>query len=49
MITLIVIAISVAYFYSSVAVFGLLGEISFWELMTLIDIMLLGHWLEIIP
>ena len=39
-------AISVAYFYSSATVFGLEGEDFFWELATLIDIMLLGHWLE---
>jgi Cu2+-exporting ATPase len=46
MMTLIAIAISVAYFYSSAVVFGLPGEIFFWELVTLIDVMLLGHWLE---
>lgn len=46
MMTLIAIAISVAYFYSSAVVFGLMGEVFFWELVTLIDIMLLGHWLE---
>jgi len=43
---LISMAISVAYFYSSATVFGLEGEDFFWELATLIDIMLLGHWLE---
>ena len=46
MMTLISMAISVAYFYSSATVFGLQGEDFFWELATLIDIMLLGHWLE---
>jgi Cu2+-exporting ATPase len=46
MMTLIAIAISVAYFYSSAVVFGLGGKIFFWELVTLIDIMLLGHWIE---
>jgi Cu2+-exporting ATPase len=46
MMTLISMAISVAYFYSSATVFGLRGEDFFWELVTLIDIMLLGHWLE---
>jgi Cu2+-exporting ATPase len=46
MMTLIAVAISVAYFYSSAVVFGLHGKIFFWELVTLIDIMLLGHWLE---
>ena len=39
-------AISVAYFYSAATVFGLKGVDFFWELATLIDIMLLGHWLE---
>ena len=46
MMTLIAVAISVAYFYSTVVVFGLKGEVFFWELVTLIDIMLLGHWIE---
>lgn len=44
--TLIAMAISVAYFYSTATVFGLKGVDFFWELATLIDIMLLGHWLE---
>ena len=38
--------ISIAYFYSAATVFGLPGEDFFWELATLIVIMLLGHWLE---
>src|SRR3989338_7671796 len=46
MMTLITLAISVAYFYSSAVTFGLKGEVFFWELATLIDIMLLGHYLE---
>ncbi len=46
MMTLIGVAISVAYFYSSAVVFGLAGKFFFWELVTLIDIMLLGHWME---
>ncbi len=47
MMTLIAVAITVAYVYSSAAVFGLVGgEGFFWELATLIDIMLLGHWIE---
>ncbi|MFA4817521.1 MAG: copper-translocating P-type ATPase [Parcubacteria group bacterium] len=46
MMTLISLAISVAYFYSSAVTFGLKGEVFFWELATLIDIMLLGHYLE---
>lgn len=46
MMTLIAVAISVAYFYSSAVVFGLKGKFFFWELATLIDIMLLGHYIE---
>lgn len=46
MMTLISLAISVAYFYSVAVVFGLSGMVFFWELATLIDIMLLGHWIE---
>lgn len=46
MMTLIAVAISTAYIYSSAVVFGLSGSVFFWELATLIDIMLLGHWIE---
>ncbi|RIV68998.1 copper-translocating P-type ATPase [Flagellimonas aequoris] len=46
MMTLISMAISVAYFYSTATVFGLKGQDFFWELSTLIAIMLLGHWIE---
>lgn len=46
MMTLIAVAITVAYAYSSVVIFGIQGKIFFWELATLIDIMLLGHWIE---
>ena len=46
MMTLIAIAITVAYLYSTAVVFGLPGMGFFWELATLIDIMLLGHWIE---
>ena len=46
MMTLIAVAISTAYVYSTVVVFGLPGKVFFWELATLIDIMLLGHWIE---
>jgi Cu2+-exporting ATPase len=46
MMTLIALAISVAYVYSSAVVFGVAGSVFFWELATLIDVMLLGHWLE---
>ena len=46
MMTLVALAITTAYAYSSAVVFGLAGEVFFWEVATLIDIMLLGHWLE---
>ncbi len=46
MMTLIAVPIATAYGYSSVVVFGLSGKVFFWELATLIDIMLLGHWIE---
>ena len=46
MMTLISLAISVALVYSLLAQLTNLGEGFFWELVTLIDIMLLGHWLE---
>lgn len=46
MMTLVAVAITTAYLYSSAVVFGLKGMDFFWELATLIVIMLLGHWLE---
>ncbi len=46
MMTLVATAISVAFFYSAATVFGVGNMDFFWELATLIDIMLLGHWLE---
>ena len=46
MMTLIAVAITVAYSYSSAVVFGLEGKFFFWELASLIDVMLLGHWVE---
>jgi Cu2+-exporting ATPase len=46
MMTLISLAISVAFAYSIAALFMTGAEGFFWELVTLIDIMLLGHWLE---
>ncbi|MEK7226715.1 MAG: heavy metal translocating P-type ATPase, partial [Bacteroidota bacterium] len=46
MMTLVGFAISVAYVYSVATVFGLRGMDFFWELATLILIMLLGHWIE---
>lgn len=46
MMTLISIAISVAYFYSLAVSFGLDGDPFYWELATLLVVMLLGHWIE---
>lgn len=46
MMTLITLAIGVAFVYSLAAFFFSLGPTFFWELVTLIDVMLLGHWLE---
>lgn len=46
MMTLISLAISVAFVYSLAALLLPDGEGFFWELVTLIDVMLLGHWLE---
>ncbi|HWP35896.1 MAG TPA: HAD-IC family P-type ATPase, partial [Thermodesulfobacteriota bacterium] len=47
MMTLVALAITVAYGYSAAVVLGLSGTGFFWELATLIDVMLLGHWLEL--
>ena len=46
MMTLVAVAITVAYLYSAAVVWGIPGMDFFWELATLIDIMLLGHWIE---
>ncbi|MGB9677560.1 MAG: copper-translocating P-type ATPase, partial [Candidatus Ratteibacteria bacterium] len=46
MMTLIGTAISFAFFYSTGTVFFIIGKDFFWELATLIDVMLLGHWIE---
>lgn len=46
MMTLIGLAISVAFFYSVAVTLGISGKTFYWELVTLIDIMLLGHWIE---
>jgi len=46
MMTLIALAITTAYVYSVAIVILGEGETLFWELATLITIMLLGHWLE---
>ena len=46
MMTLIGTAMSVAFFYSAATVLVIAGKDFFWELATLTDIMLLGHWVE---
>lgn len=46
MMTLIALAITIAYTYSTVVVFGWDGNQLYWELATLVTIMLLGHWIE---
>jgi len=46
MMTLIALAIVVAWSYSTATVFGVEGKPFFWELATLIVVMLLGHWIE---
>jgi len=46
MMVLISLAISVAFFYSLAVTFGWDGEPLWWELATLVTIMLLGHWIE---
>jgi len=46
MMTLISMAISVAFFYSLAVLFLLEGDTFWWELVLLIDVMLLGHWME---
>jgi len=46
MMTLIALAISAAFLYSLATLLFPLGEPLFWEMATLITIMLLGHWIE---
>ena len=46
MMSLISLAISVAFVYSLAALFIPNSTTFFWELVTLIDVMLLGHWME---
>lgn len=46
MMTLISLAITVAYVYSLAVSLGLSGKPFYWELATLLDVMLLGHWIE---
>jgi len=46
MMTLISLAISVAFAYSAAVTLGVAGMSLWWELATLVTIMLLGHWIE---
>jgi cation transport ATPase len=46
MMTLVALAITVSYVYSLAVSFGLPGDSFYMELVTLVDIMLLGHWIE---
>ncbi len=46
MMTLIALAISVAFFFSLAVTLGVPGGDLWWELATLVAIMLLGHWIE---
>jgi P-type Cu2+ transporter len=46
MMTLVAVAISAAFFYSAAVTLGFQGVSFYWEVVTLIDVMLLGHWLE---
>lgn len=46
MMTLIALAVSVAFLYSAAVTFGFPGHALWWELATLVTIMLLGHWIE---
>jgi len=48
MMTLVGLATSVAFAYSLAVALGLPGTPFYWELATLIDVMLLGHWLELV-
>jgi P-type Cu2+ transporter len=48
MMTLIAVAISVAFVYSLAVTLGLPGMPLYWELATLISVMLLGHWIEML-
>ncbi len=46
MMTLIALAIIAAYIYSIATTFFITGSEFFWELATLITVMLFGHWME---
>lgn len=47
MMTLVSLAISVAYAYSVASEFVMTGTALYWEMATLVDVMLLGHWVEL--
>src|SRR5207247_6435648 len=49
MMTLVAMAISVAFAYSLSVSLGLQGMPFYWELATLVDVMVLGHWLAVPP
>ncbi|GBD41347.1 Copper-exporting P-type ATPase B [bacterium HR39] len=46
MMTLVGVAVTVAFVYSAAVTFGLPGRPFYWELATLVAVMLLGHWIE---
>lgn len=46
MMTLIGVAITAAYVYSTLVVFAVEGQVFFWELATLVDIMLISHYIR---
>ncbi len=46
MMTLVAVGITAAWAYSTATTFWLEGEGFYWELATLVDVMLLGHWIE---
>lgn len=46
MMTLIALAITVSFIYSVAVTLGLQGDSFYMELATLVDVMLLGHWIE---
>ncbi|MGH2724084.1 MAG: heavy metal translocating P-type ATPase [Actinomycetota bacterium] len=46
MMTLVALGITTAYLYSAATTFFVEGEGFYWELATLVDVMLLGHWIE---
>lgn len=48
MMTLVALAITVAFVYSLAVSLGLAGMPFYWELATLVDVMLLGHWMEML-